>query len=175
VVAGAVAGSRGLVGPVRHMVVSLGGSMDPEAAFLLTRGLKTLEVRVRRQCENAHAIAEFLARHRNVARVHYPGLKSHPDHRLARRQMTGFGGMLAVELRGGLAAARRFCDRLRLFLLAGSLGGVESLAILPIYTSHFGLNAKELAAAGVSPGLVRISAGIENKEDLLADVRQALA
>ena len=118
------------------MMIPLGGSMDPDAAFLLIRGLKTLEIRVRRQCQTAMAVARFLERHPKVARVHYPGLRSHPDHRLAKRQMTGFGGMLAFDLKGGLAAARRFCDRVRMFLLAASLGGVESLMVLPIYTSH---------------------------------------
>jgi methionine-gamma-lyase len=120
-IAGAAIGPRELVDNVRHVVIHLGGSMDPSAAFLLLRGLKTLEVRVRRQCANAMAVARFLERHPKVARVHYPGLTSHPDHRLARRQMSGFGGMLAFDLKGGLPAARRFCDRVRLFLLAASL------------------------------------------------------
>jgi len=132
-------------------------------------------VRVRRQCETAMVVARFLERHPKVTRMHYPGLASHPDHRLARRQMRGFGGMLAFDLKGGLAAARRFCDRTRIFLLAASLGGVESLIVLPIYTSHYRMSTAELAAAGVQPGTVRISLGLEDPVDLIADLRQALA
>jgi cystathionine beta-lyase/cystathionine gamma-synthase len=175
IVAGAVAGSRHWVGKVREKMIHLGGSMDPDPAYLLIRGLKTLEVRVRRQCETALAAARFLERHPKVARVHYPGLPSHPDHRLARRQMRGFGGMLAFDMKGGLAAARRFCDRTRIFLLAASLGGVESLIVLPMYTSHYRMGTAELAAAGVQPGTVRVSVGLEDPADLLADLRQALA
>jgi methionine-gamma-lyase len=175
IVAGAVAGRRSLVQKVRETMIHLGGSMDPDPAYLLIRGLKTLEVRVRRQCQTAMAVARFLERHPKVTCVHYPGLASHPDHRLARRQMSGFGGMLAFDIRGGLPAARRFCDRTRIFMLAASLGGVESLIVLPIYTSHFRMSPRELAAAGVQPGTVRISVGLEDPADLLADLRQALA
>ena len=157
------------------MIIDLGGSLDPGAGFLLLRGLKTLEVRVRRQCENAMAVAKFLARHPKVARVHYPGLRSHPDHRLAKRQMTGFGSMLAFDLRGGLPAARRFCDRVRVFLLAASLGGVESLVVLPIYTSHYRMSRQELAGAEVQPATVRVSVGLEDSKDLIEDLKQALA
>jgi methionine-gamma-lyase len=174
VIAGAAAGSIGLIRKVRENVIQLGGSMDPEAAFLLIRGMKTLEVRVERQCKNAMAVAKFLAKHPKVARVHYPGLASHPDHNLARRQMRAFGAMMAFDLKGGLAAARRFCDRVRVFLLAASLGGVESLVILPIYTSHYNMRPEELRGAGVQPGTVRVSVGLENAEDLIEDLRQAL-
>jgi cystathionine beta-lyase/cystathionine gamma-synthase len=149
-IAGAVVGSTKLVHAAREMVIYLGGSMDPEAAYLLIRGLKTLEPRVERQGANAMAVAKFLARHPKVKRVHYPGLTSHPDYALARRQMHGFGSMLAFDLKGGLAAARRFCDRVRVFLLAASLGGVESLVVLPIYTSHYKLSATELAPSASS-------------------------
>jgi len=174
-IAGAAIGSREWVTRVRHMVIDLGGSMDPDAAYLLIRGIKTLEVRVQRQCENAMGVARFLARHPKVARVHYPGLPTHPDHRLAKRQMRGFGSMLAFDLRGGLPAARRFCDRVRVFLLAASLGGVESLVVLPLYTSHYRMSRRELAAAGVEPGTVRVSVGLEDPHDLIEDLRQALA
>jgi len=174
-VAGAVAGSRALVGKVRSMMISLGGSMDPDPAYLLIRGLKTLELRVRRQSESALAVAKFLNGHPKVERVHYPGLASHPDHQLAKRQMSGFGGMLAFDLKGGLPAARRFCDRSKLFLLAASLGGVESLIVLPIYTSHYRMGTAELAAAGVRPGTVRMSIGLEDPRDLLADLSSALS
>jgi cystathionine gamma-lyase len=121
------------------------------------------------------AIAKFLERHPKIERVHYPGLKSHPDHRLAKKQMRGFGGMLAFDVKGGLPAARRFCDRVRLFLLAASLGGVESLVILPIYSSHYNMSQEELRRTGVSPGTVRVSLGLEDKEDLIEDLKQALA
>jgi cystathionine beta-lyase/cystathionine gamma-synthase len=174
-IAGAVAGRNEHMAGVRHMVIYLGGSMDPEVGFLLIRGIKTLEIRVRRQCATAMAVAQFLEKHPKVARVHYPGLKSHPDHALAKRQMSGFGSMLAFDMKGGVEAARRVCDRVRVFLLAASLGGVESLVVLPIYTSHYRMNAKELAAAGVSPGTVRVSIGLEDPRDLIEDLRQALA
>jgi methionine-gamma-lyase len=174
VIAGAAAGSAGLIRKVRENVIQLGGSMDPEAAFLLIRGMKTLEVRVERQCKNAMAVAKFLAKHPKVARAHYPGLSSHPDHNLAKRQMRAFGAMMAFDLKGGLAAARRFCDRVRVFLLAASLGGVESLVILPIYTSHYNMRPEELRGAGVQPGTVRVSVGLEDAEDLIEDLRQAL-
>ncbi len=174
-IAGAAIGSREWVARVRQMVIDMGGSMDPDAAYLLIRGLKTLEVRVQRQCSTAMAVARFLARHPKVVRVHYPGLPSHPDHKLATRQMRGFGAMLAFDLRGGLPAARRFCDRVRVFLLAASLGGVESLVVLPIYTSHYRMSRQELAAAGVEPGTVRVSVGLEDPKDLIEDLKQALA
>ena len=175
VIAGAAAGSQRWMERIRHMVIDLGGSADPEAAFLLARGIKTLALRVTRQGENAVAVAEFLEKHPKVARVHYPGLKSHADHELAKRQMRGFGSMLAFDLKGGLPAARKFCDSVRLFLLAASLGGVESLVVLPIYTSHYNMSEQELQRAGVAPGTVRVSIGIEDAEDLIADLQQALA
>lgn len=175
IVAGAAAGSRALMDKVRGNIIYLGGSMDPGAAFLLTRGIKTLETRVERQCKTSMEIARFLARHPKVSRVHYPGLPSHPDHALAKRQMRGFGSLLSFDMKGGLKAARRFCDRIRLFMLAASLGSVESLVILPIYTSHYKLSLDELRAAGVEPGTVRVSIGLEDPADLIEDLRQALA
>ncbi len=174
-IAGAVAGSQKLMAAVRQMVIYLGGSMDPEVGFLLIRGIKTLDLRVERQCRNAMAVAKFLEKHPKVARVHYPGLKSHPDHALAKKQMSGFGSMLAFDMKGGIAAARRVCDRVRVFLLAASLGGVESLVVLPLYTSHYKMSAKELAGAGVSPGTIRVSVGLEDPRDLIDDLRQSLA
>jgi methionine-gamma-lyase len=175
VIAGAAAGSKVLMDKVRANIIQIGGSMDPEAAFLLIRGMKTLEVRIQRQCRTAMAVAQFLEKHPKVARVHYPGLTSHPDHKLARRQMRGFGAMLAFDHKGGLAGARRFGDRIRVFLLAASLGGVESLAILPIYSSHYNMTLAELRAASVEPGTVRVSVGLEDPGDLIDDLRQALA
>jgi len=175
IIAGVVAGNWERIAKVREMMVFLGGSMDPDPAYLLIRGLKTLEIRVRRQCESAMAVARFLEGHPKVDRVHYPGLPSHPDHRLAKRQMTEFGGMLAFDIKGGLPAARRFCDKCQIFLLAASLGGVESLIVLPIYTSHYRMNTVELSAAGVGPGSVRMSIGLEDPQDLIADLNTALS
>jgi methionine-gamma-lyase len=175
VVAGVVAGRKSLIQKVREMVIYLGGSMDPEAAFLLIRGMKTLEVRMKTQCATAMRVAKFLEKHPKVARVHFPGLPSHPDHKLAKKQMKGFGAMLAFDLKGGLAAARRFCDRTRVFLLAASLGGVESLVLLPAYSSHYRMNEKELRASGIAPGTVRVSVGLESPDDLIEDLRQALS
>ena len=175
VIAGAAAGSRRWMDRIRHMIIDLGGSADPEAAFLLARGIKTLALRVKRQEENALAIAQFLESHGKVARVHYPGLASHPDHALAKRQMRCFGSMLAFDLKGGLPAARKFCDSVKLFLLAASLGGVESLVVLPVYTSHYNMSEEELRRAGVTLGTVRVSIGIEDTADLIADLQQALA
>jgi methionine-gamma-lyase len=175
IIAGAVAGSRVLMNKVRDNIICLGGSMDPGAAFLLIRGMKTLEIRVERQSRTALEVAKYLERHPKVARVHYPGLPSHPDYALAKRQMRAFGGMMAFDLKGGLNAARRFCDRVRVFLLAVSLGGVESLVVLPIYTSHYNMSAAELRASGVEPGTVRVSVGLEDPADLIADLRQALS
>jgi methionine-gamma-lyase len=174
IIAGAAAGTKHWMERVRHFMIYLGSSMDPGAAFLLNRGMKTLGVRVERQNANAMAVARFLEKHPKVARVHYPGLKSHPDHALAKKQMRGFGSMMAFDLKGGLPAARKFCDHVRLFLLAASLGGVESLVVLPIYSSHYRMSLEELKTAGVTPGTVRVSIGLEDPEDLIADLQQAL-
>jgi methionine-gamma-lyase len=174
VIAGAIVGRASLIKAAREMVIYLGGSMDPEAAFLLIRGMKTLEVRMKRQCATALIAAKFLEKHPKVARVHFPGLASHPDHKLARKQMKGFGAMMAFDMKGGLPAARRMCDRTRIFLLAASLGGVESLVLLPAYSSHYRMSEKELLAAGLAPGTVRASIGLEDPEDLIEDLRQAL-
>jgi len=174
ILAGVSVGSQTWMDKVRQMIIYLGGSLDPGAAYLLIRGIKTLGVRVARQCENAMAVATFLEKHRKVERVHYPGLPSHPDHELAKRQMRGFSSMLAFDMKGGLPAARRLCDRVRLFLMAASLGGAESLVILPIYSSHYDMSDEELKRAGVGPGTVRVSLGLEDKEDLIEDLKQAL-
>jgi cystathionine beta-lyase/cystathionine gamma-synthase len=171
---GVAAGRADYVDGVRHMVSYLGGVMDPEVAFLLMRGMKTLGVRLPRQCETALRIAKYLEKHSKVERVHYPGLASHRDHQLAKKQMRGFGSMLAFDVQGGLPAARRFCDRAKLFLLAASLGGVESLIILPIYSSHYRMSKEEVRRAGVQPGTVRMSVGLEDAQDLIEDLQQAL-
>ena len=173
-IGGAVAGSREWIGRVRENIIYLGGCMDPEGAFLLIRGMKTLTLRVERQCKTAMEVARFLERHPRVARVHYPGLASHPDHRLARRQMRDFGAMLSFDVKGGIAAARRMCDRVEVFSLAASLGGVESLVVLPAYTSHYRMSREELERAGVESGTVRVSIGLEDAADLIDDLKQAL-
>lgn len=171
---GVAAGGADHISRVRHMVSYFGGVMDPEVAFLLMRGIKTLGVRIERQCDTAMRVAKFLEKHPKVACVHYPGLKSHPDHALAKRQMRGFGSTLAFDLKGGLPAARKFADHVRLFILAASLGGVESLVILPIYGSHYNMSKEELDRAKVLPGTVRVSIGLEDPQDLIEDLQQAL-
>lgn len=175
IVAGAVIGRRDLVEAVRLRLNHLGGSLDPHACFLLERGLKTLAVRMARHEENAARVARFLEEHPAVARVRWPGLASHPGHERAARLFDGFGGMLSFELAGRAEAARRVLARLRLFLVAPSLGSVESLATLPSKTSHAGLAPEQRAALGITDGLVRLSVGIEAAEDLVADLEGALA
>jgi len=173
-IGGVAAGSRKFIEPIRQMVIYLGGCMDPEVAWMLVRGMKTLGVRIERQSANAMRVAKYLERHPKVARVHYPGLRSHPHYAIAKKQMRGFGSMLAFDLKGGLPAARRFCDRVQLFLLAASLGGVESLVLLPAYSSHYRMSNDELLRAGVQPGTVRVSIGLEDAVDLIDDLQQAL-
>lgn len=175
IIAGAIAGSKRFVRQARETMKILGGSADPQAAFLLLRGLKTLSLRVERSNQNALALAKFLSNHRKVKRVFYPGLVSHPRHKLAKSQMSGFGGVVCFELKGGLKSAVRVIDNFKLILNAASLGGVQSLASLPIYTSLYGFSPQELRKADVTPGMVRISFGIEEKEALQEDLRQALA
>ena len=174
VLGGAVMGSASFVEEVRQKMLVWGQAPDPFACWLLERGLKTLDVRVRRQNENAQRLAEWCEARPEVARVLYPGLPSHPDHALAREQLDGFGGMMAIELAGGGPAADRFVRRLRLIAHAPSLGGVDSLLSEPRFTSHAHLTSDERAALGIPDGFLRISVGIENIEDLIADVEQAL-
>lgn len=172
---GAVLGRRAAVAPVEKLRRALGGVLGPDDAFQLSRSLKTLELRVLRQSATALTLARRLARDRRVRRVLYPGLVNHPDHRVAKRQLRAFGGLVTVELPGGLSAARRFFDCLELVARAVSLGGAESLASLPVESSHVGCTAEELRRAGVSPGMVRLSIGLEDPDDLWADLDQALS
>jgi cystathionine beta-lyase/cystathionine gamma-synthase len=172
---GVLVGSRARMERVRDLVKVLGGILDPHSAFLVLRGLKTLHLRVARQCENALALAVHLREHPKVSRVFYPGLPEHPGHDVAKTQMSAFGGMLAFVLRGGLPAAERFYDGLRIMARAASLGGVETLVSLPVHTSHHGYSDEQLRAAGVDPGMVRVSLGVEDAADLIADADAALA
>lgn len=174
-VAGVVAGTADLVDEVTRMMKLYGPALDPHTAWLLDRGLRTLEVRVRRQNDTALALARWLEGRPGVARVLHPGLESHPDHALAREILQGFGGMLAFVLEGGGPAADAFVDALELILVAPSLGGVESLVSQPRFTSHVSLSRAEREARGIPDGFVRISVGIENEEDLRADLARALA
>jgi cystathionine beta-lyase/cystathionine gamma-synthase len=174
VTAGVVAGSRELVHPIEMARRKLGGVLDPQAAYALNRALKTLELRVQRHNSNAMAVASALEGHPALVRVYYPGLPSHPDHAIAAGQMTGFGGMVTIDVAGGEAAAVRAFDRLKVIKRAASLGGIESLCSLPIITSQWGHTDEQLRAAGISKGMMRLSIGLEDPEDLIADVIQAL-
>lgn len=174
IVAGAVIGSKELIGRVIHRLNLLGGTLDPHACFLLHRGIKTLAVRVRQQNQSALRIAQFLERHEAVRKVNYPGLESHPGHHRAKKLFDGFGGMMSFELVGGVEAADRFISRTTLPTLAPSLGGVETLVTRPATTSHAGLTPAERTAIGISDGLIRLSVGIESTDDLIEDFDQAL-
>lgn len=179
-VAGVVAGRAGAMERVRHRMNHLGGCLSPHGCFLLYRGLKTLDLRVRAQNRGAMAVAAALEAHPAVSMVRYPGLAGDPSHERARAFFTrdnpggGYGGMVSFELAGGAAAADALVAALRLPIYAPSLGGVETLITLPARTTHLGMRPEERAAAGISDGLVRISVGIEDPEDLVRDLRQAL-
>jgi len=174
-VAGAVSGSAALIERIRHKANHLGGSLDPHAAFLLNRGLKTLALRVRYQNASALKIAQFLEAHRSVARVYYAGLESHPRHERARSLFAGFGGVLSFELKGPPGRADEFAARVKIPAVAPSLGGVHTLLTRPATTSHAGLSPEDRQRLGISDGLLRLSVGIEATEDLLEDFAEALA
>ena len=174
VTGGVVSGSRALMAPIAKVRRLLGGVMDPLPAYALGRGMKTMPLRVAQHNLNALAVARSLEGRPGVARVYYPGLESHPDHAIARRQMSGFGGMVTIDLIGGKEAAFRAFDRLRVIKRAASLGGVESLCSLPILTSQYGLNDEALEHAGVTKGMMRLSIGLEDAQDLIDDLAQAL-
>ena len=174
VTGGVITGPAALVTRIDLMRRYLGGVIDPQAAFALARGLKTLPVRIERHNRTALALAQFLERDRRVTRVFYPGLESHPDHAIARAQMTGFGGMVCFEVAGGLDAASRVFDGFKIIRRATSLGGVDSLVSLPVDTSHYKYSDEELRRAGVTVGMLRLSVGLEDEADLVADLDQAL-
>jgi cystathionine beta-lyase/cystathionine gamma-synthase len=172
--AGAIAGSKEFIARLRQTSVMVGTTLDPAAAYLLSRGMKTVEVRVRTSCENALLLARAMREHAKVARVFYPGLEDDPGHALAKRQMSGFGGVVAMDLRGGEREAEKWFNALQLARAAPSLGGVETLVSYPLYSSHAGFSAEQLKAAGVSAATVRIAVGIEAAADIIADITQAL-
>jgi cystathionine beta-lyase/cystathionine gamma-synthase len=174
VTAGAVCGPAALLEPIEAARRLLGTVLDAQPAYALGRGLKTLDVRIARHNASALMFARALESDRRIARVFYPGLASHPDHEIARRQMKGFGGMVCIDLGDDYDRAARVYDRLRVIRRAASLGGVESLVSLPLITSQWGWTDQQLDAAGITKGMLRISVGLEDVEELLADVRQAL-
>jgi cystathionine beta-lyase/cystathionine gamma-synthase len=174
VTAGVLAGPTRLIDSMLKVRKMAGTILDPSAAYALGRGLKTLAVRMERHNASAMTVARWLAQDPRVQTVYYPGLDSHPDHAVAGRQMRGFGGMVCIDLGGRYDRAARFFDRLQVFKRAASLGGVESLCSLPVLTSQWGHSEEELARAGVTPGMARLSVGLEDPEDLITDLDQAL-
>jgi cystathionine beta-lyase/cystathionine gamma-synthase len=174
VTAGVIAGDPALVARIEQTRRLVGTILDPMPAYAIGRGLKTLPVRVARQNASALAVAEFLERDPRVSSVLYPGLASHPDHAIARAQMSGFGGMVTFDLGGSYERAARAFDRLTLVRRAASLGGVESICSLPVLTSQFGHTEAQLREAGITPGMIRLSVGLEDVADLIADLDQAL-
>ena len=175
VIAGAIAGTEAVVEEVRKLMWVYGQALDPMAAWLIERGLKTLSVRMERHNRNGQQVAEWCAKHKAIAAVHYPGLPSHPDHQSAKATMQGFGGMLGIELKGGVRAAERFLRSLTIATHAPSLGGVETLVSEPRLTSHASLTAEERAKAGIPDGFLRFSLGLEDADDLISDFAQSLA
>jgi cystathionine beta-lyase/cystathionine gamma-synthase len=174
VMGGAVIARGELIRAMRTDFGVLGGTLDPHAAFLILRGLKTYFVRYRTQCATAARVAQLLAAHPAVARVHYPGLPSHPQHALAARQMQEFGTVVSFDLKVGAAAARRFADTLELFALAASLGSTESLLVTPQMMIGRDLDADQQRISTITEGTIRLSVGLEDPEDLLADLTRAL-
>ena len=170
----AVGDNPELVERLAYLQNAVGAVAGPFDSFLALRGLKTLALRMQRHCENATVVAEFLEDHLKVEAVYYPGLASHPQHELAKRQMSRYGGMVTAVLEGGLPAAKRFLERVRIFALAESLGGVESLIEHPAIMTHASIPAETRAQLGIGDGLVRLSVGVEDAEDLIADLVQAL-
>jgi cystathionine beta-lyase/cystathionine gamma-synthase len=174
VMGGAVIARRELVDRMREDAVNLGPTLDPHAAFLILRGLRTYFLRWDVQCANALRVAGFLASRPEVARVRYPGLPGDPGHALAASQMDAFGAVVAFDLAGGLEAGTRFAEALELFSIAASLGSTESLVVPPAMQQPRGMSAEQAAWTGVGPGTVRLSVGIEDGDDLVDDLRQAL-
>ncbi len=173
--AGVLAGSKKWMDAARQIMILTGGCADPGCAYLMLRGLKTLDVRVERACRNAEKIAAALRQNPKVAKIYYPGFEDDPSHPVARLQMKDFGMMVSFDIRGGERQADRFISGLKLWYLATSLGGVESIVSYPLLSSHIGLSPKQLQQLGVSAATIRLSVGIEDAQDLIADLEQALA
>jgi len=174
ILCGVVAGTASYIEEVRNKMIVWGQAPDPFACWLLERGLKTLDVRVRRTNENAMRVAEWCAGSPEIAKVHYAGLPSHVDHAIAKKMLDGFGGLLSIELAGGAPAADSFVRKLRLIAHASSLGGVDSLVIEPRYSSHAHMTSEQRAAIGIPDGFLRLGIGIEDADDIIADIEQAL-
>ena len=174
IVAGAIIGNDPHISMISSKLNHLGGSLDPHACFLLHRGIKTLSIRMEKQCESALIIAKFLEKHPKVSSVNYPGLSSSPSHRRAKQLLCGFGGMISFLLEGGIPAADDLISKLQIPISTASLGGVESLITRPVQTSHSLLSDEELQLAGIEKSLIRISVGIESVDDLIEDFEQAL-
>ncbi len=174
ILAGVIAGSAARIKALKDARGMFGNVIDPHQAYLLERGMKTLAVRVRHQNASAMIVARFLETHPKIERIHYPGLETHPDHLVAKAQMSGFGGVISFQVAGGLETTSDFIDRLKIPFIAPSLGGTESLIEQPAYVSYYDLNSEEREAIGIKDNLVRFALGIEDPEDLIADLRQAL-
>jgi cystathionine beta-lyase/cystathionine gamma-synthase len=174
VIGGAVLGTAPYIEEVRQKMIVWGQAPDPFSCWLLERGIKTLDVRVRRQNENAMRIAEWCSKRKEVRAVHYPGLADHTDYEIARIHLDGFGGMLGLELGGGGRAADRFVRKLRIFRHATSLGGVDSLISEPRFSSHTNMKSDERSKLGIPDGFLRLSIGLEDADDLIGDIEQAL-
>ena len=174
VIAGAVAGSASLIEEVIRLMTLWGQAIDPHTAWLIDRGLRTLEVRMARHNENGMAVAQWASQHPAIVRVHYPGLPSHPEHEQAKEVLNGFGGMVGLEIKGGVRATEKMLRKLKVITHAPSLAGVESLVSEPRLTSHSRLNDEQRAKLGIPDGFVRLSCGLENAPDIIADLEQAL-
>ncbi len=174
ILSGLVLGTESYIQEVVQKMIVWGQAPDPFAVWLLERGLKTLDVRVRRQNDNAMRIANWCADRKEIKKVHYPGLSDHPDHEIARAMLDGFGGMMAIEVAGGAKGAEKFLRKLKLFSHAPSLGGVDSLVSEPRFTSHASMTSEERARIGIPDGFLRLSIGIEDADDIIADIEQAL-
>jgi methionine-gamma-lyase len=172
-IAGAIIGKEDFISKAVEVMKLLGGCLDPLGAYLFARGLKTLPIRVEKQNQSALKISQFFSKHPKIKKVYYPGLKDHPQHKLAKKQMKGFGGVVTLELRD-LNSTLRVLDNLKVIKNAVSLGGVESLASVPVLSSHYGLDEEMLKKSGVTKGMLRLSCGIEDTDDLIHDLNQAL-
>jgi cystathionine beta-lyase/cystathionine gamma-synthase len=175
VIAGAVAGRRLDLDRIKHVRRILGGVLDPHAAWLVLRGIKTLSLRVKTQNQTGMKLASFLSKHPKVNKVNYPGLRAHPQYSLAARQMRGYGGMLSFEIKGKMAQAMKFTESVKVATLAASLGGVETLVVQPVSMTHLQLSSRQKAKVGMSDTLIRVSVGIEDALDIIDDFRQALS